>query len=59
MIKEEIVKYQKKYRGEKITCECGCIITKCNIKPHLKTPKHTKFMALQVLQQQQVQVRDE
>jgi hypothetical protein len=30
---------------EKITCECGSIICKCDISKHLKTKKHLAFVA--------------
>ena len=29
---------------QKITCECGCIITKCNLKRHFKSMKHQDFL---------------
>jgi len=31
--------------GEKITCECGCIIARSSVSNHRKTPKHIKLMA--------------
>ena len=53
--KEKIKEYSKEYRmnnleklleksKEKITCECGCIITKTHIYRHKQTPKHLKNM---------------
>jgi hypothetical protein len=30
--------------NEKITCDCGCVISKSNLKEHIKTLKHLKFM---------------
>ena len=49
--KEKIKKQRKQYfkeynekKKEKITCECGCKITKGNLKTHLKTEKHKKLM---------------
>jgi hypothetical protein len=49
--KDKITKYHKEYyennkdkikeyRKIKITCECGCIILKMNIKKHIKTQTH-------------------
>jgi len=43
--------YHKKYyeankakTSEKITCECGCVTGRCNIKQHRKTKKHLNLM---------------
>ena len=30
--------------NEKITCDCGCVISKSNLKEHCKTLKHSKLM---------------
>ena len=30
--------------NEKITCDCGCVISKSNLKEHIKTLKHLKIM---------------
>ena len=30
--------------NEKITCDCGCVISKSNLKEHIKTLKNLKFM---------------
>ena len=38
--KEQI--QERKY--EKITCVCGCVISKSNLKEHSKTLKHSKLM---------------
>lgn len=49
--KEELAKKQKNYKDknkeflkEKITCECGCLISRPVISIHKKTPKHIKLM---------------
>jgi hypothetical protein len=49
--KEQSNKYSKKYRdenknkiNEKITCECGIIVTKSHIARHRKTLKHIAFI---------------
>ena len=49
--KEKINEYFKKYRddnkeklSEKITCECGSIVTKNNITYHYKSKKHLSFL---------------
>ena len=45
--KEQIKVYKQAYRlknKEKITCVCGSIVGKCNMKMHNKTKKHLKFM---------------
>jgi hypothetical protein len=55
--KKKIKEYQNEFREnnreilnekrrEKITCKCGCEITKSNLSTHLKTQKHIKFLAL-------------
>jgi hypothetical protein len=36
--------YRKLYIKEKITCECGCILAKGNMKDHLKTEKHINLI---------------
>mmetsp|Transcript_23477 Transcript_23477/g.27576 ORF Transcript_23477/g.27576 Transcript_23477/m.27576 type:complete len:159 (+) Transcript_23477:90-566(+) len=46
---EEKRKYQKEYHiqyynKEKITCECGCVIVKKCLIPHMKTKKHINLM---------------
>tara|TARA_R100001198_G_scaffold62131_1_gene36216 strand:+ start:37 stop:573 length:537 start_codon:yes stop_codon:yes gene_type:complete len=35
---------KKKFIKQKITCECGCLITKDKLARHQKTPKHIKLM---------------
>ena len=52
--KEKFKEYKKEYyqnnikekAKEKITCECGAIITKCNINRHTKSIKHQGYMVL-------------
>jgi len=41
--KEKMKEYYEK-RKEKITCECGSIITKKNLSTHIKSKKHLKLM---------------
>lgn len=48
---ESCKNYREKYKDElnqrdkeKITCNCGCIVNKRNLKKHQKTPKHIKLM---------------
>jgi hypothetical protein len=31
---------------EKITCECSCEVSRCNMLRHMKTKKHQKYLAL-------------
>ena len=41
--KEQIAEYQKEWyeaNKEKIKCDCGAVITKCNLIRHKKTKKH-------------------
>lgn len=42
--KEEISKKQKEYYSQKITCECGCIVSKSSIYYHRKSLKHLRKM---------------
>ena len=49
--KEKKKKYQKEYRElnkdkilEKIKCECGAVITKCNLIRHKKSNNHKKYI---------------
>ena len=49
--KDKIVEYQKQYRvdnrekiKQKVTCECGCIVNRCSLPRHRKSPKHLKLM---------------
>lgn len=44
---EQIKEYQKEYRETKITCECGAVITQGNKTHHLRTKKHTNYLASQ------------
>jgi hypothetical protein len=49
IIKQENLAYWKSYRqknNEKISCECGSKIVKYEISRHLKTKKHTNYIAL-------------
>ncbi len=32
------------HMNQKITCECGCIVSRTNLPPHRKTKKHMKLM---------------
>ena len=45
---KEIYQYNKdeinESKGEKITCECGCVVRKGEISRHKKTRKHIKLM---------------
>ena len=54
---DKILKYEKEYRevnkeaikekqGQKVNCECGCIVSKSNMARHLKTPKHLDFLKI-------------
>jgi|AntAceMinimDraft_5_1070358.scaffolds.fasta_scaffold75865_2 hypothetical protein len=53
--KDLLIKYQSEYRKinlkkikekqkEKITCKCGCVITKSNLNQHEKSNKHINLM---------------
>ena len=45
--KEKLAEYQQSYRDEnKITCECGKIVSKGNFAKHNKTKSHKKKSAL-------------
>ena len=35
-------------RKEKITCECGCVVSKGRFTTHLKSPKHAKLMETKI-----------
>ncbi len=35
---------ERKYSLEKITCECGCIITRAHYSKHNKTTRHTNMI---------------
>lgn len=45
---DEILQYQKKLYDEKlckvVTCECGRTVTVGNMKKHLRTPIHHKYL---------------
>jgi catalase len=45
--KERWEKYTEK-RKEKITCECGCVVSKGRFTTHLKSPKHAKLMETKI-----------
>ena len=49
--KEQIAERDKQYREQnkermkqKITCECGCVIGKCDLARHKRSKKHQDFM---------------
>jgi hypothetical protein len=46
--RDEILQFQKKLYDEKlckvITCECGRTVTAGNMKKHLRTPIHHKYL---------------
>lgn len=41
---EKNKEYIIEYRSQKITCECGCEITKWNLSRHIKSQKHIKLL---------------
>ena len=43
--KEKIAEKHKEKLKEKITCECGCEVSKINLSTHKKTKKHIKLMS--------------
>ena len=54
---ENILKYEnenrevnkearKEKQGQKVNCECGCIVSKSNMARHLKTPTNLDFFKL-------------
>ena len=56
--KAKIDEYQQQYRTEnkaklaehrkqKVTCECGCNVTKCNLPQHKRTKKHQNWVQSQ------------
>ena len=52
-IKEREAKYYTEHKDEikeknreKVTCECGAIVTKGNLKRHQKSPKHIRLMEM-------------
>jgi len=42
--KENNKEYLKSYSGEKITCECGCIVTRGHLPRHKRSAKHDQLM---------------
>jgi hypothetical protein len=55
--KAKIDEYKKQYYTEnkaklacyqKVTCECGCSVTKCNLAKHKKTIKHQNWILSQI-----------
>ena len=40
--------YIKAYNGERITCECGCIVTRCCLSRHRKSKKHIELMKVKL-----------
>ena len=56
---ENILKYENEYRevskeaikekqGQKVNCECGCVVSKSSMARHLKTPKNLEFFKFNV-----------
>lgn len=48
-MKEYMKEYEKKperkaYKGQKVTCYCGCSITRGNLSAHKKTKKHQRLL---------------
>jgi len=44
--KEYLKQHSKEYNSEKISCECGCQIGRCDLARHKKTKKHIRLMEL-------------
>ena len=44
LTEEERKEYNKEYFKEKITCKCGCVVTKIHLKRHETTKKHINLM---------------
>jgi len=42
--KDKIREQIREQRSQKVTCECGCVITKSNLTRHHKSKKHINFM---------------
>ena len=49
--KTKVNDYQKKYREknkhktyQRITCKCGCVVSKINLNVHMKSKKHIRLM---------------
>ena len=42
--KENNKEYLKSYSGEKITCECGCVVTRHYLTQHKRNAKHKQLM---------------
>ena len=54
--RETLLEYQKQYRqnnkekiSEKVTCNCGCIISRSNMSTHVKSNKHKSLIDNQTL----------
>ena len=43
-LKEYYKEYHKNYGSQKITCECGCEITRGSLSSHKKTTKHINLL---------------
>lgn len=39
-IREWDREYHKEYNSQKVECECGCVVSKCNLLRHKKSAKH-------------------
>ena len=42
--KEYFKEYIKTYSVEKITCDCGCIVTRGHLRRHQRSKKHIELM---------------
>ena len=42
--KEYFKEYSKAHNGEKITCECGCMIARGQLRRHQRSKKHIELM---------------
>ena len=46
--KEQIKQYyvdNKEQKKQKITCKCGCVVSRCNLPRHRRSNKHIKFIS--------------
>ena len=43
--KEYFKEYSKAHNGEKITCECGCMIARGQLRRHQRSKKHIELMS--------------
>ena len=44
--REDNKEYLKAHSGEKITCECGCMISRANLPRHKRSAKHQQLINL-------------